>query len=123
MPFYEYWCSSCGRKVGLYLKTSEQCVVCPRCASGSLKRLFSTFSVRTTDHDIFDNILSDSQLVKGMMANDPRSLADWNRRMSRGEEPGAEYQEMVERMERGESPNVSQGEQGVGNGASTDAED
>lgn len=122
MPFYEYWCSGCRRKVALYLKTSKQSVVCPKCASGSLERLFSTFSVRTTDHDIFENILSDSQLVKGMMANDPRSLAEWNRRMSRGEEPAAEYQEMVEKMEGGELPDVSQG-QGGGNAASTESED
>jgi hypothetical protein len=39
-----------------------------------------------------------------MLADDPRALAEWNKRMSQGEEVAPEYEEMVERMEKGEMP-------------------
>jgi len=57
-----------------------------------------------TYKDIYEDILSDSQLTRGMLRNDPRALAEWNKRMSQGEKIAPEYQEMIERMEKGEMP-------------------
>jgi len=54
--------------------------------------------------DIYEGILNDSQLKKGMLRNDPRALAEWNRRMSSGEKVAPEYEETVGRMEHGEMP-------------------
>ena len=106
MPLYEYWCRHCQRKVMLYLPTfSQASPPCPQCGSNTLHRLFSTFSVRSkTYKDTYEDILSDSQLTHGMLANDPRALAEWNRRMSQSEEVAPEYEEMIERMEKGEMP-------------------
>jgi len=39
-----------------------------------------------------------------MLADDPSALAEWSKRMSQGEEVAPEYEEMVERMEKGEMP-------------------
>lgn len=70
-----------------------------------LQRLFSTFSVRSkTYKDVYEDILSDSQLTRGMLADDPKALAEWNKRMSQGEEVTPEYEEMIGRMEKGEMP-------------------
>ena len=105
MPIYEYWCRQCQRKVTLYLPTfSQSSPSCPQCGKNTLQRLFSTFSVRKTDKDVYEDILSDSQLTKAMLRDDPRALAEWNRRMSRGEEVAPEYKEMIDTMERGEMP-------------------
>lgn len=60
--------------------------------------------MRKADKAIYEDILSDSQLVKGMLRNDPKALAEWNKRMSRGEKPALEYEDMVGRMEKGEMP-------------------
>jgi hypothetical protein len=60
-----------------------------------------------TDRDIYEDILTDNSLIRGMESNDPRALADWNRRMSRGQDTDniePEYRDVVERMERGEMP-------------------
>jgi hypothetical protein len=38
------------------------------------------------------------------MNNDPRALAEWNKQMSGGEPIAPEYQETMERMERGDMP-------------------
>jgi putative FmdB family regulatory protein len=104
MPLYEYLCRQCKRKVILYLPTfSDASPSCPRCGNNNLHRLFSTFSVRSkTYKDTYEDILSDSQLTRGMLADDPRALAEWNKRMSQGEEVAPEYEEMIGRMEMGE---------------------
>ena len=57
-----------------------------------------------TYKDVYEDILSDRELTQGMMRDDPRALAEWNRRMSQGEKVAPEYEEMTERMERGEQP-------------------
>ena len=106
MPLYEYWCRKCKCKVILYSQTFSQTPPpCHKCGNDALRRLFSTFSVRSkTYKDIYEDILSDSQLTRGMLADDPSALAEWNKRMSQGEEVAPEYEEMVERMEKGEMP-------------------
>ena len=57
-----------------------------------------------TYKDVYEDILSDRELTQGMMRDDPRALAEWNRRMSQGEKVAPEYEEITERMERGEQP-------------------
>jgi len=57
-----------------------------------------------TYKDVYEDILSDRELTQGMMRDDPRALAEWNKRMSQGEKVAPEYEEITERMERGEQP-------------------
>lgn len=106
MPVYEYWCNDCRRKVTLYIKSLSQLTkaVCTACGGQNLTRLFSSFALHKTDKAIYEDILSDSRLTRGMMENDPRALAEWSRKM--GETTGEmspEYEDMMQRMEKGES--------------------
>ncbi len=105
MPVYEYRCNNCRRKVSLYVRSlsEEPEPVCTSCDSKNLTRLFSTFARLKADKDIYENILNDSQLVNRMMANDPSALVEWSRRMGGTEgEKNPEYEETIERLERGE---------------------
>ena len=105
MPIYEYWCDSCRRIVSSYRQSfSVSPPPCPRCGNSELKRIFSTFSVQKTYRDVYEDILSDHELTQGMMRDDPRAIAEWNRRMTSGEKAPPEYEEITERMERGEWP-------------------
>ncbi len=106
MPIYEYRCDSCHRKVSLYQReiSSPSLSSCPYCGNSKLRRIFSTFSMHKTYMDVYDGILSDSELTRGMMSNDPRALAEWNRRMSGDEKVAPEYEEIAEKMDRGEWP-------------------
>lgn len=106
MPVYEYRCNVCQCKVSIYVRDSSTSPKCPSCGSGALSRLFSTFAIRGTYKDTYEDILGDKRLVDGLMQDDPRALAEWNRRMSRGtdEQPAPEYEEMLDRMEHGEMP-------------------
>ncbi len=108
MPIYEYFCENCGRKFSLLLRKPEDKAICPGCGSEKLHKLMSTFRVgKPRDYarkGVYEDILSDSRLIKGMMSNDPRALAEWNRRMMRASEMevGPEYDEMLGRLEKGE---------------------
>ena len=105
MPIYEYWCDSCRRITSSYRQNSAVTPpLCPGCGSSDLKRIFSTFSVQKTYRDVYEDILSDRDLTQGMMRDDPRALAEWNKRMSGGEKSTPDYEEITERMERGEWP-------------------
>ena len=105
MPIYEYWCPHCQRRFTIYLASfSESPPPCPQCGSGELERRFSTFSLSTTSKSVYESILNDSQLKRGMLRNEPKALAEWNRRMSGGEKAAPEYEETVQRMEHGEMP-------------------
>lgn len=107
MPIYEYRCNNCRRKVSIYLRDFSASPKCPSCGAEDLVRLFSSFAVRKEGSTaIYEDILSDHRLVDGLMRNDPRALAEWNKRMSRGmdEEIAPQYEEMLDRMEHGEMP-------------------
>jgi putative FmdB family regulatory protein len=105
MPIYEYRCDDCHRRVSMLVRSSsESSVTCPNCGSTGLNRLVSTFAVRMSDQAVYEDILSDSRLVRGLESNDPRALAEWNKRISRGEETAPEHEEMLGRLEAGEMP-------------------
>jgi len=105
MPVYEYWCPTCKTRQEILLpRFNSKTPACPKCGANSLQRRFSTFMTQKSYKAVYDDILSDSQLTRGMMNNDPRALATWNKKMSGGEPVAPEYQETLERMERGEMP-------------------
>ena len=106
MPVYEYRCNDCRRKISLYVRNLSDTPqpVCTKCNSQNLTRLFSTFARIKTDKDVYDDILNDNDLTKGMMANDPRAMLEWSRKLEGTEsEKTPEYEEMIQKMERGES--------------------
>ena len=109
MPIYEYHCNTCNRRVSIFLRSPSAEAKCPSCGGGDLTRRFSTFSVRGTYKDIYDDILSDNQLTSGLMRNDPKALAEWNKRMTRGMESNEvtpEYEEALDKMDHGIVPEM-----------------
>ena len=112
MPIYEYRCQGCGREVDLLLREPQKGPSCPHCGA-TLTRVFSSFAIGRTDRDVYESILSDSSLIRAMERNDPKALAEWNRRLSRGEPVAPEYQDMVEKMEQGELPTPPPKEKGT----------
>ncbi len=109
MPIYEYVCQKCHHQFSLLVRAPKGDVspVCPRCRCQETSRIFSVFSVRgKTDKNVYEDILSDQQLTRGMLSEDPRALAEWNKKMSQGTdyETAPEYSEVLERMEKGEMP-------------------
>jgi len=110
MPIYEYRCGNCKRCVSILVQGFKEppSLECPQCGSEKLTRLFSSFRIGKGEtyarKGIYEDILSDNQLVRGLESSDPRALAEWNRRMSHGagEDISPEYEDMLGKLEAGE---------------------
>lgn len=109
MPIYEYVCLDCRRRVTLFFRTLSEAEkatpTCPRCGSTRLVRRISRVAVVRSEESRLESMM-DTDFLAGLDENDPRSLARFMRRMSEelGEDLGDEFEEVVDRLEAGESP-------------------
>jgi len=111
MPTYEFRCNACKRKVVLTTKTYAEydtlTPTCPLCGSTNLTRLISRVAIqRSIASRLMSGSLSDDDALSGLDENDPATLGRVLREMSSemGEDLGDEFHEVVDRLERGESP-------------------
>lgn len=108
MPFYEYRCGECGRKVRLFFTYDQYDSVNPRCThcnSEKLQRLIGRIALSKSEDTRLESMDPDKMLA-GVDEEDPRSLGRFMRKMSSemGEDLGEEFDEVVGRLESGESP-------------------
>ncbi len=107
MPIYEYRCLDCGRKLSVFWRSRHDVkpVSCRRCGSDRLVRMVSRVRLMRSEESRLDD-LADEAMLADLDENDPRSLGRWMRRMSQelGEDLGPEFDEIVGRLEAGESP-------------------
>lgn len=109
MPIYEYNCLDCRKRVSVFFRTfseaSDSAARCPRCNGANLRRLVSRVAVLKSEESRMDNLADDS-FMAGLENEDPRALASFMRKMSdeMGEPMDPEMNEVVDRLERGESP-------------------
>jgi hypothetical protein len=78
---------------------------CPHCESTDLTRLISRVAVARSEDARLD-ALSDPSAFGDLDSDDPRTMARAMRKMSQelGEDLGSEFNEVVDRLEAGESP-------------------
>jgi putative FmdB family regulatory protein len=109
MPIYEYNCLDCRKRVSVFFRTfgeaSDEAARCPRCNGANLRRLVSRVAVLRSEESRLDN-MADESFMPGLENEDPRALASFMRKMSNemGEPMDAEMSEVVDRLEKGESP-------------------
>jgi len=109
MPIYEYRCHDCRKRVTVYWRSFSEIETsrarCPVCGGQDLTRLISRVTVLRSEDSRLENLADPSNLA-GLDENDPKSMARWMRKMSRemGEDLGPEFDEVVDRLEAGESP-------------------
>jgi len=108
MPIYEYRCHDCHRRVSLFFRSFADVREeprCPRCGGNHLTRLVSRVSVVRSEESRLDD-LADPAALDGLDENDPKSLGRWMRKMSAemGEEMPSEFDEVIDRLEAGQSP-------------------
>jgi putative FmdB family regulatory protein len=122
MPFYEYRCAHCNKRVSIFMTFAEYGTrqpVCPLCGNQQLSRLISKVRVAKSEESRMES-LADPSAWGGMDENDPKSMARVMRRMGNemGEEMGPEFNEAVDRLEAGENPeDIEQSIPGLGGGA------
>jgi len=109
VPIYEYLCHDCGRRVSILWRSFSEIGAtkprCPRCGGENLTRLISRVAVVRSEESRLED-LADPSTLAGLDENDPKSIARWMRRMSHelGEDLGPEFEEVVDRLEAGQSP-------------------
>lgn len=108
MPFYDYRCQECGKASRLQFSYSEYGKVqpvCPHCHSRKMKRHISRVALAKSEDARLDSMMGGDELG-GLDENDPRSLGKFMRKMGQesGEDLGDEFNEVVDRLEKGESP-------------------
>jgi putative FmdB family regulatory protein len=108
MPYYEYNCLACGKPARLYMTFDEYDQtqpICPYCDSTQLQRRISRVAVAKSEDARMDALMDDSALA-GLDEADPQALGRFMRRMGNemGEDMGDEFSEVVDRLEKGESP-------------------
>ncbi|MEZ4859981.1 MAG: zinc ribbon domain-containing protein [Caldilineaceae bacterium] len=109
MPIYEYYCLDCRKRVNVFFRTMSAATTteprCPSCAGARLHRLVSRVAVLKSEESRLET-MADSSLMAGLENEDPRALASFMRQMSNetGEPLDAEMNEVIGRLEAGESP-------------------
>lgn len=108
MPVYEFRCLDCRRSVRLIMSFAEYDTavpVCPHCNGRNLRRRIGRVAVAKSEDARMDAMMDDRALA-GLDEDDPRSIGKFMRKMSQemGEDLGDEFNEVVERLESGESP-------------------
>ncbi len=104
MPSYDYRCNDCKRRVVLTYKTyadyDQATPTCPRCHGTNLTRLISRVAIAKSEESRFSSLDDESAM------DDLATLGRYMRRMSSelGEDLGDEFNEVVNRLERGEDP-------------------
>jgi putative FmdB family regulatory protein len=108
MPIYEYRCQDCRRRVSLFFRSFSDIQdepTCPRCGGVHLTRLISRVSVVRSEDSRLDD-MADPSMLDGLDEDDPKSMARWMRKMSAevGEDMPPEFDEVIDRLESGQSP-------------------
>jgi len=110
MPTYGFLCKNCGRRFRVFLtyeEYGEKEIHCPHCESDNVQRLISRVRFARSEESRLESLesLADPAALSGL-EDDPRALGKMMRKMSRemGEDLGPEFTEVVERLEKGQSP-------------------
>jgi len=107
MPYYDFRCNTCHKRFEVFLTYAEfdqEKVSCPYCNSDNLTRLIRRVRISRGNSISLEN-LDDNQMLEDL-EQDPRKLGQMMRELSHetGEELGPEFDDVVERLERGENP-------------------
>ena len=107
MPSYEFRCLNCRRRFDIFMKFSEygtRVVACPHCKSENVQRKIGRIRVARSEGSRIENMADPSNLAG--MEDDPRALGRMMREMRHetGEDMGPEFDEVIGRLESGQSP-------------------
>ena len=111
MPLYDYACLDCNHRFDIFLTYNEygkRAVTCPQCKSKNVRRRVPRVRVAKSEESRMDSMagdLSDPAALAGL-ENDPQAMGRMMRKMGSelGEEMPPEFDEVVGRLEKGESP-------------------
>lgn len=107
MPNYQYICIECQKRFEVYLTYDEygtNPVDCPNCSSKNVQRLIGRVRFARSEESRLEDLADPSALAG--LEDDPQAMGQMMRKMSRemGEDMGPEFDEVIDRLESGQSP-------------------
>ncbi|MFZ3069943.1 MAG: zinc ribbon domain-containing protein [Anaerolineaceae bacterium] len=107
MPYYDFRCEQCQKRFEVFLTYTQYGaieIVCPVCGSTSVRRLIRRVRIGHSISTDVSDFGEDADLAE--LEQDPRKLGRMMREMGKesGEELGPEFEEVVERLEKGHNP-------------------
>jgi putative FmdB family regulatory protein len=111
MPFYDYTCLNCSKRFDVFMSFSEygtRRVTCPHCKSRNVRRGIPRVRVAKSEESRMEALSSDFSDPSALagLENDPQAMGRMMRKMGNemGEEIPPEFNEVVDRLEKGQSP-------------------
>lgn len=74
MPIYEYMCSSCNKKVAVFLRMATAEPLCPICGNSGLTRVISSFAIHKSISTIHEESGTPGGAISPDYFKDPRNI-------------------------------------------------
>lgn len=108
MPTYDFICNACEKRFDVFMTFSEygnKPVNCEHCGSDKTRRRMTKVRIAKTDESRLESVANDFSGFESL-ENDPKALGKMMRKMGgeMGEDLPAEFDEVVDRLEAGQSP-------------------
>jgi putative FmdB family regulatory protein len=111
MPSYEYRCLDCRRRFDVFMSYDEygaKEIRCAFCDSVRVQRKIGRIRIAKSEDSRLDGLASDFSDPSALagLEDDPKALGRMMRKMSNemGEDMGPEFDEVIDRLEKGQSP-------------------
>src|SRR5512142_1271454 len=108
MPTYDFLCNSCKQRFDVFMTFDEygkKTVTCAHCGSQDVRRRMTKVRIAKSEESRMDSMADEFSGFEGM-ENDPKAMGKMMRKMGKemGEEVPPEFDEVVDRLEAGQSP-------------------
>ena len=108
MPTYDFICNNCGQRFDMFLTFAEygrKKISCIHCKSRNIRRRMTKVRIARSEESRMDSMADGFSGFEGL-ENDPKSMGRMMRKMGKemGEELPPEFDDVVDRLEAGQSP-------------------
>ena len=108
MPTYDFICNNCNERFDVFLTFAEygrKKISCTHCKSKDVRRRMTKVRIAKSEESRMDAMADDFSGFEGL-EDDPKAMGKMMRKMGKemGEELPPEFNEVVDRLEKGQSP-------------------
>jgi putative FmdB family regulatory protein len=108
MPTYDFICNDCKQRFDVFLTYAEygkKPVTCAHCNSKNVRRRMTRVRVAKSEETRMESMADDFSGFEGI-EDDPKAMGRMMRKMGKemGEDLPPEFNEVVDRLEKGQSP-------------------
>jgi putative FmdB family regulatory protein len=108
MPTYDFTCQNCNQRFDVFMTYSEygtRPVTCSHCGSENVRRRMTRVRIAKSEDSRMNDLEGEVGNLEGL-EDDPKALGHMMRKMGKqmGEELPPEFDDVVDRLEAGQSP-------------------